>query len=50
MDSFTWGSVIIFTYWTWLGTTVMAEEAFLTVDLRTEYKMVGSVQKQRAIK
>jgi hypothetical protein len=28
----------------------MAEEAFLTVDLRSEYKTVGSVQKQRTIK
>jgi len=56
MDSFTWGtrSVIIFTngssYWTRLGTTAIGEDAFLPVDLRTEYKMVDSVQKQRTIK
>jgi len=37
-------------YWTRLGTTVMAEDAFLHVDLRTEYKPVDSVQKQMNIK
>jgi hypothetical protein len=54
MDSFMWGSVILFTngssYWTRLGTNVMAEDAFLPVDLRKEYKTVGSVQKQRTTK
>jgi hypothetical protein len=48
------GSVIIFTngssYWTRLGTTATGEDAFLPVDLRTEYKMVDSVSKQRTIK
>jgi len=37
-------------YWTRLGTTVMTEDAFLPVDLRTENKTVDSVQKQMTIK
>ena len=48
------GSVITFTkgssYWTRLGTTVMTEDAFLPVALRTEYKLVDSVQIQITIK